>query len=89
LGEVANLRLVKTSNPLATGPSIRPDNCDGSACAMLPTNHVCQVPRLILELCEAAHVPAIWATHVLQTLPRLGSLRARKSPTPRLSAPSA
>jgi pyruvate kinase len=31
-----------------------------------------EVPRLILALCEAAHVPAIWATQVLETLAKTG-----------------
>jgi pyruvate kinase len=30
------------------------------------------VPRQILGLCEAAHVPAIWATQVLETLAKTG-----------------
>ncbi|RZU53238.1 pyruvate kinase [Krasilnikovia cinnamomea] len=31
-----------------------------------------EVPRQILALCEAAHVPAIWATQVLETLAKTG-----------------
>jgi len=31
-----------------------------------------EVPRQILALCEAAHVPAIWATQVLDTLAQTG-----------------
>jgi pyruvate kinase len=31
-----------------------------------------EVPRQILALCEAAHVPVIWATQVLETLARTG-----------------
>jgi pyruvate kinase len=31
-----------------------------------------EVPRQILALCEAAHVPAIWATQVLETLAKSG-----------------
>jgi pyruvate kinase len=31
-----------------------------------------EVPRQILALSEAAHVPAIWATQVLETLTRTG-----------------
>lgn len=31
-----------------------------------------EVPRQILNLCEAAHVPAIWATQVLETLAKTG-----------------
>lgn len=31
-----------------------------------------EVPRQILALCEAAHVPAIWATQVLESLARTG-----------------
>ncbi len=31
-----------------------------------------EVPRQILGLCEAAHVPAIWATQVLETLAKTG-----------------
>lgn len=30
------------------------------------------MPRQILALCEAAHVPAIWATQVLDTLAQTG-----------------
>ena len=32
-----------------------------------------EVPRQILELCEAAHVPSIWATQVLESLAKTGS----------------
>ncbi|MDQ5840838.1 MAG: pyruvate kinase, partial [Chloroflexota bacterium] len=32
-----------------------------------------EVPRQILALCEAAHVPAIWATQVLETLAKTGA----------------
>jgi pyruvate kinase len=31
-----------------------------------------EVPRQILALCEAAHVPAVWATQVLETLAKTG-----------------
>jgi pyruvate kinase len=31
-----------------------------------------EVPRQILALCEAAHIPAIWATQVLETLAKTG-----------------
>ena len=31
-----------------------------------------EVPRHILALCEAAHIPCIWATQVLETLTRTG-----------------
>ena len=31
-----------------------------------------EVPRQILSLCEAAHVPAIWATQVLENLAKTG-----------------
>ena len=31
-----------------------------------------EVPRQILALCEAAHVPAIWATQVLETMAKTG-----------------
>ena len=31
-----------------------------------------EVPRQILALCEAAHVPAIWATQVLENLAKTG-----------------
>ena len=31
-----------------------------------------EVPRQILALCEAAHVPSIWATQVLETLAKTG-----------------
>ncbi|MFZ0158057.1 MAG: pyruvate kinase [Kineosporiaceae bacterium] len=31
-----------------------------------------EIPRQILALCEAAHVPAIWATQVLETLAKTG-----------------
>ena len=31
-----------------------------------------EVPRQILALCEAAHVPTIWATQVLETLAKTG-----------------
>ena len=31
-----------------------------------------EVPRQILGLCEAAHVPAIWATQVLENLAKTG-----------------
>ena len=31
-----------------------------------------EVPRQILALCEAAHVPSIWATQVLETLTKTG-----------------
>jgi pyruvate kinase len=32
-----------------------------------------EVPRQILALCEAAHVPSIWATQVLETLAKTGT----------------
>jgi pyruvate kinase len=32
-----------------------------------------EVPRQILELCEAAHVPSIWATQVLESLAKTGA----------------
>ena len=32
-----------------------------------------EVPRQILALCEAAHVPSIWATQVLETLAKTGA----------------
>jgi pyruvate kinase len=36
----------------------------------------------ILWIAEAAHVPVIWATQVLENLAKKGSLRAPRSPTP-------
>jgi pyruvate kinase len=32
-----------------------------------------EVPRQILALCEAAHVPSIWATQVLENLAKTGT----------------
>ena len=32
-----------------------------------------EVPRQILELCEAAHLPSIWATQVLESLAKTGA----------------
>ena len=42
-----------------------------------------EVQEEILWLCEAAHVPVIWATEVLDRLARKGTHREPKSPTPR------
>ena len=40
--------------------------------------------------CEAAHVPVIWATQVLETLAKEGHRHAPRSPTPPCrTAPSA
>jgi pyruvate kinase len=42
-----------------------------------------EVPRQILALCEAAHVPVIWATQVLETLAKTGQpSRAGAATTP-------
>ena len=49
-----------------------------------------EVQEEILWLCEAAHVPVIWATQVLEKLAKTGRRRARRSPMPRWAgAPSA
>ena len=42
-----------------------------------------EVQEEILWICEAAHVPVIWATQVLENLPKKGSPSRRKSPTRR------
>ncbi len=42
-----------------------------------------EVQEEILWLCEAAHVPVIWATQVLESLAKGGCRRARRSPMPR------
>ncbi len=49
-----------------------------------------EVQEEILWLCEAAHLPVIWATEVLDQLARAANRHARKSPTrPWLNAPNA
>ena len=42
-----------------------------------------EVQEEILWICEAAHVPVIWATQVSRDWPRMASLRARRSLTRR------
>ena len=42
-----------------------------------------EVQEEMLWICEAAHVPVIWATQVLETLAREACRRARRSPTRR------
>ena len=49
-----------------------------------------EVQEEILWMCEAAHIPVIWATQVLEGLPRPASRRVPKSPMrPWASAPNA
>ena len=44
----------------------------GDLAVELGFERLAEVPRQILALCEAAHVPAIWATQVLETLAKTG-----------------
>ena len=44
----------------------------GDLAVELGFERLSEVPRQILALCEAAHVPAIWATQVLETLAKTG-----------------
>jgi pyruvate kinase len=44
----------------------------GDLAAEVGYERLSEVPRQILALCEAAHVPAIWATQVLETLAKTG-----------------
>ena len=49
-----------------------------------------EVQEEILWISEAAHVPVVWATQVLESLVKTGRLPGRKSPTPQWAcAPSA
>jgi pyruvate kinase len=44
----------------------------GDLAAEVGYERLSEVPRQILALCEAAHIPAIWATQVLETLAKTG-----------------
>jgi pyruvate kinase len=44
----------------------------GDLAAEVGFERLSEIPRQILALCEAAHVPAIWATQVLETLAKTG-----------------
>ena len=44
----------------------------GDLAVELGFERLAEVPRQILALCEAAHVPAIWATQVLENLAKTG-----------------
>ena len=44
----------------------------GDLAAEIGFERLAEVPRQVLALCEAAHVPAIWATQVLETLAKTG-----------------
>jgi pyruvate kinase len=48
-----------------------------------------EVQEQMLWLCEAAHVPVVWATQVLHSLLKTGIQAGRRQPTPPWpSAPS-
>ena len=54
----------------------------GDLAVELGSVRMSEIQEEILWLCEAAHIPVIWATQVLESLAKSGRSRARKSPTP-------